>query len=891
LSTRRDLIYRMTADPEGFKKGMREAGKDSRQFYKELRALEEQQKAVDEVMTGGGLVMAGYGAAVAAGLGVSAKAAIEWESAWTGVLKVVDGSPEQMAALEGELRNLATTLPQTHAEIAGVAAAAGQLGIAREDIAQFTETVVAMGVSTDLASEDAAMGMARLMNIMQSAPDQVDNLGSAIVGLGNAGASTESEIVEMALRIAGAGHTVGMTEAEVLAFSSALASVGIEAESGGSSISTAMIKISEAVNEGGDALDTFAQVAGVTADEFAAKFRSDPAAAIDSFVQGLGRIQSSGGDVFATLEELGLSEIRLRDALLRLAGAGDLLTESLATGNEAWNENTALMAEAERRYGTTEAQIAIAKNQLVDLGITLGETLLPAINGFLDVADGLFLWFQSAPAWLKQTVVWLGFTTAAIALVGGAALVAVPKVHALNVALGEIGTKGALRTQRALSGVTGFLLGPWGVALGGAITILGIFGAEQAKARAKTDDLSATFNDQTGAITENTRAWIANELQAQGAFDSAKDFGISQSELVDAVINGNDVLAEQKRYYDELRAASGETGDEFRQMTDEEWNQADAVDYLDGQITGLQGTYDAAAAAAENKRLAIQGDTAATNDASEATQLYAEQLGVSTDVALEAKEGIQELDAALQQITQTLFGVQEAEDAVAQIVNTATEQFAENGGAIAGNTEEALQNRETLRSLIAAYLDQVSAVAESTGSQAEAMQTAEELEAEFRSLAEQLGLSEEQIDQYARAFDEIPSLVETTVLTKYVQQNSVVKGPAVPGLADGGYVGFADGGPVQSFPGGGAVRGAGTARSDSIDARLSNGEFVINAAATAKNRALLEAINAGRRVTSAVNIDASTAGVNQTFNVSLNTLNRVPSTDEVLDGLRYKGLV
>ncbi|KPC73385.1 hypothetical protein ADL26_13615, partial [Thermoactinomyces vulgaris] len=138
---------------------------------------------------------------------------------------------------------------------------------AREDIAQFTETVVAMGVSTDLASEDAAMGMARLMNIMQTAPDQVGNLGSAIVGLGNAGASTESEIMEMALRIAGAGHTVGMTEAEVLAFSSALASVGIEAESGGSSISTAMIKISEAVNEGGDALDTFAEVAGVTADE------------------------------------------------------------------------------------------------------------------------------------------------------------------------------------------------------------------------------------------------------------------------------------------------------------------------------------------------------------------------------------------------------------------------------------------------------------------------------------------------------------------------------------------------------------------------------------------------------------------------------------------------
>ncbi|KPC77103.1 hypothetical protein ADL26_03665, partial [Thermoactinomyces vulgaris] len=202
-------------------------------------------------------------------------------------------------------------------------------------------------------------------------------------------------------------------------------------------------------------------------------------------------------------------------------------------------------------------------------------------------------------------------------------------------------------------------------------------------------------------------------------------------------------------------------------------------DYLDGQIGELQGTYDEAAAAAENKRAAVQGDTAATNEASAATELYATQLGVSTDAASEAQAGIQELDEALRQITQTLFGVQEAEDAVAQIVNEATEQFRENGGALEGNTEQALDNRSTLRSLISAYLDQVSAVAESTGSQEEAMQTAAELEEEFRSLAKQLGLSEEQIDEYARAFDEIPSLVETTVRTTYESRGQM------PRIGDG----------------------------------------------------------------------------------------------------------
>ena len=58
--------------------------------------------------------------------------------------------------------------------------------------------------------------------------------------------------------------------------------------------------------------------------------------------------------------------------------------------------------------------------------------------------------------------------------------------------------------------------------------------------------------------------------------------------------------------------------------------------------------------------------------------------------------------------------------------------------------------------------------------------------------------------------------------------------------------GFRDGGMVQQFSNGGAVWGAGTSTSDSIPALLSNGEFVVNAAATRRHRALLEAVNQNR---------------------------------------------
>jgi TP901 family phage tail tape measure protein len=864
MSTRRDLIYRMTADPEGFKKGMREAGRDSNLFWKELKKLEQQQKAVDEVMTTSGTAMLGFGAAVGIGLAAATKAAIDWESAWTGVAKVVDGTPEQLGALEGELRDLATTLPQTHAEIAGVAAAAGQLGIAREDIAEFTRTMVAMGVSTDLASEDAAMAMARLMNIMQSAPGEVDNLGSAIVGLGNAGASTESEIVDMALRIAGAGHTVGMTEAEVLGFASALASVGIEAESGGSSISTAMIKISEAVNEGGDSLQGFADVAGVTADEFASKFQSDPAAAIDLFVQGLGRMQSSGQDVFATLDTLGLSEIRLRDALLRLAGAGTLLTDSLATGNEAWRENSALMDEAARRYGTTEAQIQIARNQITDMGISLGENLLPTIRSFLDAGQGMFAWFQDLSEGTRNAIVVLGTVSAVVGLVGGAALVAAPKINALSVSLGEMGTKTAGRASRALSGLSNLMLGPWGAAVGAAVAVFGMFVAQQAEARAKTEQLTDTLDRQTGAVTEGTRAFLANELQLTGAFDTAEKLGISQADLVDAILSGNDAIILQNSRVLEL-------SENVSDLSSEDKALLQSSQELRFQILDLNGTYGEATEASENRRAAMEIEGSATEDVSGANQVLAETLGITTDSAVEAADAFSDLDEKVRALIDSAFALNGAQRDVEAGIDAVTEALEENGATLDRGTEAGRENESVIEEQIAAIAQLAVTTAEQTGSAEEANAVLDEQTAALRRVLQQAGFTEEQIDDYIGVLDSVPDQINTAVRTSGV--NAAVKqaqrvaawlesidrtvtisfqyenfmprgGVAIP-KKDGGIVGYANGG-LPSFPNGGMFKGRGGPRDDANLVAISDGEFIVNARDTARHRSLLEAINSGR---------------------------------------------
>jgi TP901 family phage tail tape measure protein len=871
VATNRDLIYRMTADPEGFKKGMRAAGKDSRLFYKELKALEEQQQAVDDVTTATGATLLGFGAAAGAGLALAAKAAISWESAWAGVTKVVDGSPEQLAALESELRGLATTLPQTHAEIAGVAEAAGQLGIARKDIAAFTSTMVAMGVSTDLSSQDAATSMARLMNIMQTAPDDVNRLGSAIVGLGNAGASTESEIVEMALRLAGAGHTVGMTEADVLGLSSALASVGIEAEAGGSAFSTAMIKIEEAVNEGGESLDTFASVAGMSAQEFATKWGQDPAGAIDAFVQGLGRMQARGQDVFGVLESLGLSEIRLRDALLRLAGAGDLLTESLQGGNAAWDENSALMEEAARRYGTTEAQLGIAKNQLTDLGIQLGDTLLPIINDFLQSGRGFFAWFNELSPAIKEAIVQFGLAATAIGIMGGAALIAAPRMAALSVSLLQMGGAGAKAAGTALAGVSRILGGPWGAAIGVGTAIIGKFAMEQAKAKGRVEDLSNSLDAQTGAVTDNTRVLIANELQQRGLIDTAKSLGIGISTLVSAIEGDpaameavNNAIARRREELIELAGTSDSN------LTEIDAERA-ALTALQEGMSGLSGETQEAIDKKQEQIELQEGATQATKEESGANQVLAETLGIAADGASAAADAFGDLDEKVRALIDSAFALNGAQRDVEEGIDNITEKLQENGATIDRNTEAGRENEQAIEDQVAAIASLALTTAEQTGSAEEANAVLAEQRNRLHDVLKAAGFTEAQIDSYIGVLDNVPGEIETaistpglsnainraqyldrwldsidrTVTISFQYENFMPRGGVAIPKKDGGIVGYADGG-LPSFPDGGMFSGRGGPRDDANLVAISDGEFIVNARDTARHRALLEAINSGR---------------------------------------------
>ncbi|ACZ29561.1 phage tail tape measure protein, TP901 family [Xylanimonas cellulosilytica DSM 15894] len=489
-----------------------------------------------EAFNRAGTALAAFGAVTTATVGATVAAAVQWESAWTGVTKTLPDDADLKATEDG-LRSLAKTLPATHQEIAAVAEAAGQLGVSAQALLPFTKTMIDLGETTNLTADEAATSIAQLANVMGvDLANEVDNLGASLVALGNNGASTERDIVQMAQRIAGAGAIVGLSTGEVMGLANALASVGIEVEAGGSAISNVLTDIAKDVASGSEDVANWARVAGMSAQDFAAAWNADPTDALASFIEGLGRMNEAGEDVFTTLSDLGQSDVRVSRALLSMATSGDMLRKSIQMGNDAWADNTALLEEAGKRYDTTEAKIQIARNSINDAAITVGSAFLPVLAQGAEAVAGLANAFSELPEPVQQAIGGLGGIVGAAALVAGGFLLVVPRV---------VDTVRAFRQLREISpgvatglGKVGKAATAAGVALV-ALEVLDTIGSMSERAAAGIEQTTAALLDNAASVDalfaavdagRNEGAWDWGRL-----FSSRTDQATEINTLADAI--------------------------------------------------------------------------------------------------------------------------------------------------------------------------------------------------------------------------------------------------------------------------------------------------------------------------------------------------------------------
>ncbi|MGQ7546264.1 phage tail tape measure protein [Streptococcus suis] len=567
-------------------------GANLTQSGKELKAFGDATAGVGKALT------AGLTVPIMAGAGYAVKAAVQYESAFAGVKKTVDETATtSYEKLSKNIRRLSKELPASAVEIANVAEVAGQLGIGADNIAGFTKVMIDLGESTNMSATTAAESLAKFANITKLAPENYSRLGASIVDLGNNFATTEADITAMASRLAGAGAQIGLSQADIIGLSAALSSVGIEVEMGGSAFSKMMVKMQLAATSGSKGMDEltaktgvsrrefelmlanspkdfkkladsigmtstemsnivkasanledFARISGMTADEFVQRFEKDAVGAIGAFINGLGNAEESGESAIEMLNEMGFTEVRLRDSLLRAGNAQELFTKAIDMSNEAWKENEALTNEANKRYETAESKLKMLRNEVTDVAIEFGGPLvdalrdgLEAVKPWIEKASEMAKAFSALDKEQQQQIIKWGL----IAVAAGPALTVLGNgigvVGSVFKGLGKVSTvlgkvSGALQTGTSImttfSGATttataasgglasavGLLGNPWtwGVLLGGtAIATIAYLAQEATNANqrmqewgAEVDKLQATeltkfkekVNDSTKAM-------------------------------------------------------------------------------------------------------------------------------------------------------------------------------------------------------------------------------------------------------------------------------------------------------------------------------------------------------------------------------------------------------
>ena len=561
---------------EDFGDESEEAGRKSEEFgEKSSDALRD----IEELLVGAGIVRGLE--AIGEAFVDCVKDAIEFESAITGVYKTVDGTPEQLAAISDEVKEMSLRLPSTTTEIAAVAEAAGQLGIQTDSITSFTEVMINLGEATNLSSDEAASSLAKFANITKMSADQYENLGSTVVALGNNFATTEADIVAMSTRMASAGSLAGLSEPEILALAAAISSVGIEADAGGSSMSTLLSKLQLAVETGNDQLEQFASVAGMTADEFSQKWGENAVDALYAFIAGLNDTERNGASATALLDEMGITEIRLSNAVKALASNHEGLANAVDLANNAWEENTALSKEAETRYSTLESKLAMVENAQTNLSTAIGEVYTPTISAAAeiwgDMLNGITGFVKAHPTAVKAIVaITAGVGAFVVGIVAYTAAVKVAKV--------------ATTALTAAMATNPYLL--LGAAIAGVVVALGTFIATTVAATEEQEEMSYATQVQKDELKElEVEYKKACETYGEASYQ-AQELAWQMEELSAEYEANKQTLEEWATEFDEAIAA-------YEEFAEQRQDAIDATDLENDKVLNLVGRLDELASQTE----------------------------------------------------------------------------------------------------------------------------------------------------------------------------------------------------------------------------------------------------------------------------------------------------
>lgn len=442
------------------------------------------------------------------GIGTAAiVAGAQYERAFANVERTLEPGTYGVETLRSELLQLSREIPLSFANISEVATLGNQLGIAGDQVAGFTETVTQFSAISGVSVQETALAFGQLDNLLPDVNNQFDRLGASIALVGVNSAATESQIISVAREIAPAAAAAGFAASEVVGLSGALASLRVPPERSRSTILQFFETLNMAVANGGDDLENFARVVGVTSAQLNEMVRSGQGRAVlENFI---GNVSSSDTiEITQALDALGLAGLRTNPTIRALAGNMELLNTTFADGERGWQEATELARQYEIIVDTLSSKWQIFLNAMMEFGAAVGTAVLPAAKTLLDVLTDLLQGladFVSTPfgSFLAQTVAVVAVLSAALLGLIGTVALAGASMAGLRFAIQTLGWAGA---TTGIQGLAASLVGLGGAAGGATLGLklfrLALIGTGVGAIIVAIGTLIAAFSDLKGSALQ-----------------------------------------------------------------------------------------------------------------------------------------------------------------------------------------------------------------------------------------------------------------------------------------------------------------------------------------------------------------------------------------------------
>ena len=317
-----------------------------------------------------------------------------YETGLVGVSKTTGIVGDELKELSKDFIDLSDNLRGVEAsKLTDLGQVAGQLGVTgSKNILKFSGTMAKLEKASDIAGEEGASSIARLLTITGQGVGVIDQFGAAIVGLGNTSAATESEILAVSSEVARSTAAYKLQAHEILGIATTLKSLDVAPQAAGTAVGKVFSGIELATIKGGKVLRNYGKVMGMTSKEVKQAFAEDPKKAFTSFIKGLNRISNEGGSVSKALLDVGLNSQTVTKGIIPLATNYNLLTDKLKQSSTEWEKNSALNNEFEAATRTTQTALDDIKKSFTNVILkqaTAGSGLEKLQNILFYVSDNI----------------------------------------------------------------------------------------------------------------------------------------------------------------------------------------------------------------------------------------------------------------------------------------------------------------------------------------------------------------------------------------------------------------------------------------------------------------------------------------------------------------------